>query len=62
MLQVVSFGMACNYSSVSGGTADHPPVLISLRLNLGPRPDRSTSASDSLAILRRDEELSSEAA
>ena len=33
MLQVVSFGMACNCSSVSGGTADHPPVLISLRLN-----------------------------
>jgi len=45
-----------------GGTADHPPVLISLRLNLGPRPDRSTSASDSFAILRRDEELLSEAA
>jgi hypothetical protein len=36
MLQVVSFGMACNYSSVSGGTADHPPVLISLRL-ISPR-------------------------
>lgn len=37
--------MACNCSSVPGGTADHPPVLISLRLNHGPRPDRSASAS-----------------